>query len=268
MMSIFLSLYLFFIGTAIGSFLNVLADRLPNGESILGRSHCDHCGRTLGAQDLIPLFSFLYIGGKCRTCKNKLSPQYFVMELITGAMFVLVWWFAPVSGDRYAVIERVTYLVGVSSLLVLFVADLRYQILPDLAQITLVGSILVLIMVSADAADISGLQAVLRALYAAIVVMAPIFLLHVVTRGNGMGFGDVKLAFSIGLLHGIAGGLLSLYIAFVLGGLYGAALLATSRKGLKSKIAFGPFLLLGMTVMFIWGEAIQTYIHAYYLPIF
>lgn len=232
---------LFVYGVAIGSFLNVLIDRLSMEEGIGGRSHCDHCKKTLKPKDLIPVFSFLSTGGKCRYCKKKLSLQYPIVELLTGVTYVISWHFSPFDN----VPLRILTLALSSVLLVILVADLKYQIIPDEMQVALIviGIALVILQKAAP-------SAVLIRVAEGALVMSPILLLYVLTKGRGMGFGDVKLAFGIGLLLGAVNGALALYIAFLSGAIVGVGLLVASRKKMNSKIAFGPFLIVGIVCMF------------------
>lgn len=238
---------LFVYGLAVGSFLNVLADRLPQEEGIGGRSHCDHCKRTLAPADLIPVVSYVFLGGRCRYCKKKLSVQYPVVELITGVVFVLSWYFAPFVSNPLKLLT-----IALSSvLLVILVADLRYQIIPDEMQIALVviGTGILLLRGVAP-------SAVLWRLAEGALVMAPILFLYLVTKGRGMGFGDVKLAFGIGVLLGAVNGGLALYIAFITGATVGMVLLLLSKFKMKSKIAFGPFLVVGIVALFFFESEV------------
>ncbi|MBI4004796.1 prepilin peptidase, partial [Candidatus Roizmanbacteria bacterium] len=154
-------LFLFLLGTAVGSFLNVLIDRLPNEESIHGRSHCNHCRRTLRWFELIPLFSFLFLQGKCRTCKKPIPLVYFFVELLTGVMFVAVWNYLSVSPVMLNLFQhlpwkilnqvqddtiKIVYLVISSCLVAIFFTDAKYQIIPDSIQLVLFLSIFVLFL--------------------------------------------------------------------------------------------------------------------------
>ena len=213
----------FFIGLCVGSFLNVLADRLPRGENVLcGRSRCDHCKKTLRWYELIPIVSFLIQAGRCRRCHKRLSAQYPVIELATGIGFTLLHSFP-------------FYLLFIS-LLVIFVADLKYQIIPD--------SMIVL--------GVLGALWVGVHLIPAIGSFAFLYCVWAVTRGRGIGFGDVKFALLMGLLLGFPGVVIAFYVAFLTGACVGVILMIARYKTWKSKIAFGPFLVLGTVVALIW----------------
>src|SRR3989344_25048 len=132
------SIFLFFLGTIIGSFLNVLIDRLPREESIMGRSHCDHCKKTLSPIDLIPVLSFLFLKGKCRYCGKKLSLQYPGIEILTGVLFVLIYNFKFLIYNSNSNFEfQISNYAIVSCLIVIFFIDLKNQIIPDEMQIAL-----------------------------------------------------------------------------------------------------------------------------------
>jgi len=260
--------YIFFIGTAIGSFLNVLIDRLPKDKSIMGRSHCDFCRRKLSAIDLIPVFSFLFLKGKCRKCKKKLSWQYPGIELLTGIVFVLVYVIlapnvivqnqildASRSGGTYQndVFSLLFTLSIASCLIVIFFTDVKYQIIPDQMQIAMfVFSFLLQIVIIKN----SYLVALLLVVGSGIVVMIPILLIYLLTKGRGMGFGDVKIAFNMGILLGIKSGLLALYFGFIFGAVYSIVLIILRKKKMKSKVAFGPFLILGILIIVVFKEVI------------
>jgi len=215
-------------GLAVGSFLNVLIDRLPQGKNVItGRSQCDYCGKTLRWFELVPLLSFFIQRGRCRRCHNKLSWQYPIVELVTAVAFAY--------GANPLVF---------SSLLVIFVADLKYQIIPD--SMVVMGVIGVI--------GVIGEKNVASGFGAA----AFFLLLWLVTRGKGMGLGDVKLAFLMGLLLGFPNIIIASYLAFLTGAASGVILILLGKKKLKEKIAFGPFLVAGTVIALIWGEQLLT----------
>lgn len=254
-----LYLILFIFGTAIGSFLNVVIDRLVNEESIMGRSHCDYCKHKLGTLDLIPIFSYFFLGRKCQFCRKKISWHYPVVEFITGVMFVVIWIYLPQSllaeGLRKfptaMYLIKFIYLGIISALIVVFFADVKYRIIPDQVQIFLFAASLFLLPLYGPMLSIF-----IERVIAALLVMVPIYFLYWITKGRGMGFGDVKLAFIIGFMFGIKAGLLVLYFAFISGAIVGVILMFFQKKGLKSKIAFGPFLVIGILIMLFWRDTI------------
>ena len=261
------------IGLAIGSFLNVLIDRLPFEEPITGRSHCDHCKKDLAWYDLLPILSYAYLGAKCRYCGKKLSFFYPLVELLTGVMFVgVVMWMRPIGemgqirnmGETLLILHNQTLmffaLLGiVSCAIVIFFSDLKYQLIPDSIQISLFAFSFLFLITKGVTPKVFLDQVV-----AAFVVMLPILLLFFVTKGKGMGFGDVKLSFSMGFLLGIINGLIGLYIAFITGAAIGTLLVIFRKQKLKSKIAFGPFLVLGLITMLFFGNTIVQIVHTIY----
>ncbi len=211
----------------------------------MGRSQCDFCKKKLQARDLIPVASFFLLKRRCRHCKKKLSWYYPLIELLTAFAFILIWTYIPAQNDTV----RLVYL-GIFTMFVgIFFADLKYQIIPDEFQVALLlfGAAL-FYLTGASLNGLSGL--VINGL----VVMAPMYLLYLITDGKGLGFGDVKLSFVIGFLFGIVGGFIALYIGFVLGAIVGVLLLFLGKKKWKSKIAFGPFLVLGSIGILIFGH--------------
>jgi leader peptidase (prepilin peptidase)/N-methyltransferase len=256
-----LILYLFLLGVSIGSFLNVLISRLPNNQSIAGRSHCPHCRHRLAALDLIPVLSYITLKGKCRYCYKKISFIYPAVEILTGAFFIITWFSAPTlnNASEYFIqniIIKTSYLIIISSLIVIFFSDTRTQIIPDSIQLLLFVAALIF-KIALDASYFDKLiSSLLYSFIAAALVMLPILFLFLATRGRGMGFGDVKLAFTIGFLLGTEKGFLALYLAFIIGALLGLTLIMLRRKNLHSRIAFGPFLVTGMGIMLYCGERI------------
>lgn len=252
---------LFIYGTVIGSFLNVLIDRLPNEESIMGRSHCDSCKKKLNGLDLFPIFSFLFLGGKCRYCHKKLSYFYPFIEILTGSAFVLTWLYFPFLPVAFPfdIALRVLGLGLVSTLIVIIFADLKYQIIPDSMQISLLILSVLFHLLQGESAS-----AFINYLLSGLAIMTPILFLFLVTKGRGMGFGDVKLAYIFGFLLGLKGGLMVLYISFLVGGIIGAVLLLSRKKGMKSTIAFGPYLVLGIIVVLFFAQQINAILYQYY----
>lgn len=243
----------FLLGLAVGSFLNVLIDRLPFGKNVLtGRSMCDFCKRTLRWYELIPLLSWFIQRGRCRRCHNKLSWQHPIVEFVTAVGFVVVQSQALEFPQSLALIGR---LLIFSSLLVIFVADFKYQIIPDsMVVVGVVGVLMGLMsrMSSMGFMEGGGLQRLASALGAS----GFFLLLWLVTRGKGMGLGDVKLAFLMGLLLGFPKIVVASYLAFLTGAGVGVILILLGKKKLKAKIAFGPFLIFGTVIASLYGDGL------------
>lgn len=264
---LFLLFIIFCIGASIGSFLNVLIDRLPQNKSVGGRSHCDYCKKQLAWYDLFPIVSYLLLRGQCRYCQRKISRRYVLMELGTGIVFVLVfayipYWFIPdfLTISVVPLIIRFIYLVLISSLIVIFFSDIQYHIIPDSMQVGVLVSSIIITMTNST----NVISSVLPMIISGAAIAAPILLLYLVTRGKGMGFGDVKLSLSIGILFGIPLGIAVLYMAFISGALIGIISILRGKSHLNSKIAFGPFLIVGMIIALFFHQQIVNLIHFYF----
>lgn len=228
---------IFALGAAVGSFLNVLIDRIPKGEDIVWKpSHCDYCKKNLRWYELIPIVSYTLQRGRCLRCRKRLSMQYPLIELVTALGFV---WLFP----------NILHLAIYSAMLVLFVIDWKHMILPDVLLwiVLAVGVLLGIPLPSA-----LRINHILAGVFSA----TGFLVLWLVTRGRGLGFGDVKLVGVLGLLLGYPATIISLYVAFLTGALYGVILMIISHANMKSRIAFGPFLIVGTLVGFLWADAI------------
>jgi prepilin signal peptidase PulO-like enzyme (type II secretory pathway) len=244
--------FVFILGTALGSFLNVVVDRLIHGESLGGRSHCDYCKKTLSWYDLIPILSFILIKGKCRRCHKTLSIQYPLVELATGILYLGTWIMVPN-------LSVVLYWGIVSSAWVIFLSDLRYKLISDYMQLSLF--VFVLFQKILDKASFFSL---FGDVFSGVMVSLPIGLIYVITNERAMGLGDVILAGIIGFSLGLGRGLLALYISFLVGAIVGVILLIQRKKGMKSAVPFGPFLLIGMLISGVWGDLLIQIIKKIY----
>lgn len=281
---IFIFLFFVFIfGVSIGSFLNVLIDRLSNDQKITGRSHCDFCHHQLAGWDLIPIISFFLLGGRCRYCRHKISFQYPLVEFLTGISFIFV--FLLIVGFQQenltGFFETKDWLSNlwlilliiiswgiVSSLIVIFFSDLKYQLISDYILWSFFGFSffykIISIFLNKTVVVNEVLKQVQIGFLNGLVVCLPIFLIYFFSHERAMGLGDAYLSAIIGFLLGWQKGFLALYFAFVLGGLVGFLLILLGRKKLKSKIAFGPFLVLGALIMFFFGSEIFSWLIRFY----
>jgi len=258
-------------GSMIGSFLNVIVYRVPMKRSIISPpSACTKCGVRIKGYDNIPVLSWLLLRGKCRSCKSTISIRYPIVELGTGLFFgIVAWKFLPtmvskfsstaLSGGAFFLLIAFLYLAAVSVALALI--DLDTQTLPNWLVLPsyFVGAVLL------GAAGIASgdYGAILRAGIGAAVLWLIYFAMTLVYPG-GMGFGDVKFAGVLGLFLGYLGWdalIVGAFAAFVLGGIFGLALLASRRANRKSGIPFGPWMLAGAWVGVLFGEPIvQSYL--------
>lgn len=248
-MSILIALIVFIIGLMIGSFLNVIIYRLPELQTILKtRSHCPKCKAELKWYDLIPFLSFILLKTRCRYCGKPISWQYPLVELGTALLFVILYWKFGISVSLFFSLLVSMFLI------VIFVYDLLHQIIPDeMIWPAIIITLLYLIIFSLSALS-SKLFA--SAIIGAAIGGGAIGLLVFVTRGKGMGIGDIKLGFLIGLISLYPYILISLFSAFILGGLIGIILVLANKKSFKDTIPFGPFLIVGGYISIFFGEQI------------
>ncbi len=249
---------LFLFGLVVGSFLNVCIYRIPRGESIaFPGSHCTGCGTPLRPRDLIPVASYLSLGGRCRHCKRAISPRYPLVELTTAGLIVLQGW------RRESFVSFFLYAALTAVLIVVTMIDFDHQIIPD--GLVLVIAALGLVRLMTVLLPQRGPAALLDSAVGFLLGGGLFFLIAAVSRG-GMGGGDVKLAAALGLWFGWKQQLLLMFMAFVLGALVSAALLATRVKGRKEGIPFGPFLAVSAYLVSLFGdELIQWYRQAFFL---
>jgi len=251
-------LLIFIVGLFIGSFLGVLTDRIPRGETVVkGHSHCEFCKKTLKWHDLIPVFSFISTKGKCRYCRKSLSYYYPTIEISTGIMFVLAYIFASSQFVIYNlsfIISILYYLVIVSSFVVIFFTDLKYGIIPDkILLLAILVSILCQLILNPSSLIINLLCGVGAFLF--FILISVVF--SALTKKDSMGGGDIKLVFLLGLILGFPGIIISLYVAFLTGALVGIILIIWRKKSFqKTTLPFGPFLISGALISLFWGNLI------------
>lgn len=235
-MDLFVIAFLFLTGSSIGSFVNVLIDRLPRGENLfLSRSHCDSCKKELSFLELIPLLSFLILKGKCRNCKKKIPVRLFFVELLTGLSYCLL--FLLFSIAVISLQEGIFLAIILPLFTAIFFIDLINGIVPD-------ELVLAIGIVTASFLILFKTDQIPNHLVSALFVMLFFLLLFLITRGRGMGFGDVKLSFVLGLFLGFPGVLIGTYLAFLTGATVSLILIAWGKKRLKrDTIPFAPFLI-------------------------
>ncbi len=231
-------------GIVIGSFLNVLIYRIPRKEEFVKtRSHCMKCGYQLRWYDLLPLLSYIQLGGKCRSCKTKISMQYPLIELLNGAAYLGIYLLLGISW--WTVVSCVVF----SILLVIFMIDLRHMIIPN-------GLIIALLVISVLWTIYDGHY--LNHIIGFFSVSLLLLLIAVITKG-GMGMGDVKLMAVAGLLLGWQQILLALMIGASIGSIIGIGLIGFKVIDRKKPIPFGPFLTIGIMSAMLFGEPIISW---------
>ena len=255
MNAVFLSMALVF-GACVGSFLNVVILRLPKQQALTGRSHCPSCGHQLLWWELFPLVSFLALGGKCSSCKAKISYRYFIIELLTAVLFAACFLYLQTSQTAgYLMLAKYWFLVAV--MIVVFAVDLEHYLILDrviFPSIVIAGVLNLALDFSSHSRVFSVSSGFLGGLLAAVLAALPFFLIWYFSGGKFMGFGDVKLAMLLGMLLGLSGVFVCLFVAVMLGGVVGCFLLFFAGKTLKSRLPFGTFLSFSAVFCLFFGD--------------
>ncbi|QDQ01899.1 prepilin peptidase [Lysinibacillus fusiformis] len=232
----------FIFGLVLGSFFNVVGLRVPVKESIVSPpSRCTNCNRQLTALDLVPVLSYVCLGGKCRSCGQKISWIYPLMELITGLLFAFAYWRLGFS------VEFVVAILFMSLFVIVVVSDLAYMLIPDKVLIFFLPLLII-------GRVVSPLTPWWDSLVGAVVGFGILYLIAVLSRG-GMGGGDIKLFFLIGLVLGALETLLTLFLAATIGMIVGIVVLRLRQQGRKTPIPFGPSIALAAVVVYFFGDA-------------
>jgi leader peptidase (prepilin peptidase) / N-methyltransferase len=263
--------FVFLTGITIGSFLNVCIWRMPREESVVAPpSHCPACGYRLAPLDLIPLLSFLFLRQRCRKCGKPISWRYFIIELITGLVFIALTW-ACLSQDRLW--DLPFYLIFAAAFIAIFLIDLEHMIIPD--ELVIAGGVAALLKALGETFSLGGTaQGVLPGLgwppllefLAGAVAGALFFILiellsRLLFRKEGMGGGDMKLGAAIGALLGVKSALLSFALAVFAGAIIGIFLMTLRRKQKVDYIPFGPFMVLSAFLLMLFPVGVWTWVN-------
>ncbi|HEV7702062.1 MAG TPA: prepilin peptidase [Candidatus Paceibacterota bacterium] len=260
-MIVIITIIFFALGLIIGSFLNVVIYRINTKKSLGGRSACMSCRNQLQFFELVPVFSFLGLKGRCRNCKTKISLQYPIVEFLTGVIFASLFLKFSAQGGSASggqeilaifqpefIITYLYYAAMFSLLLVVVVYDFKHKIIPDTLSFTF-GLLALLGLFLFPAFHIPLLSGFLSGLFIAL----PFYLLWLVSRGAWMGLGDAKLAVGLGWFLGFSVALSALVLAFWIGTIIGLGLIFFKKGyGMKSEIPFAPYLVLGTFIAFIF----------------
>lgn len=239
----------FLLGSAIGSFINAASFRIAHAKNwVSGRSACPHCKQELAWYQLVPVVSYLVQLGKCSSCKAKLSIQYLLVELVLGALFLIAGQDWLMTQD---LLELAFALILYTSLVFLFIHDLKYYILPDL--VTLPTIIALLILQFFKGAD-------MRFIFWGVLIGAGFFAAQfLVSKGKWIGGGDIRMGGVMGAALGIPYILVALMLSYISGALIGVGLLLSKKKSFGAKLPFGTFLALGTVATYWWGESIWSW---------
>lgn len=246
-----------FIGAALGSFSLVLAWRMHDGRDwVKGRSACEECGHVLSGRDMVPVISWIALRGKCRYCGKPFSRQLLYAELMLATILVVSWVFWPFATDAILGYLLFGSWVMVCVLLsALFWYDLRWYLLPNKLIYTLLPLSVVFAVIRGFVEGSSAVDAALMPVLSVVFLSGLFFVLYSVSKGKWIGFGDVRLGYSLGLLIGTP--LLSwlmLFIASVLGIVVALPSLMNKKRKLTSKIPFGPLLIIATVIVVLFGQ--------------
>lgn len=257
-MQFFAVAFFLVLGLCIGSFVNVLIDRLSKGMGVvLKRSFCAHCNTTLSPLELIPLISYISLGGKCKKCKKNIPSRLFYVELFMGFTFAALSYLIVnyfISAETFLLV-----LILAPVFTAIFFADLIYGIIPDQLLVVIVVVVVAFLLIVSP-------NVLLARSIAGVSTSALFLFLFLITRGRGMGFGDVKLSFALGLLLGFSKIIVCLYLSFLSGALVSIILVMVKKKSFKGgSIPFGPFLIFSSVISYFWGDQIIKFILQLYL---
>ncbi len=239
---------IFALGIIIGSFLNVCIYRIPREESIaFPPSHCTRCSHPLAWYDLIPIVSYLSLRGKCRYCGEAISPQYPIIEIFNGLLYLLVFQHFGLT------LEFAFYGFMTSILIVICVIDFYQQIIPDELVLLILGTT---VLYKASAYLLNGTPLMIKDSIFGFLAGGLLFLAIAVISNGAMGGGDIKLIAVLGLILGLKSTLLNILLSFIIGAVVSVYLLLSGRKGRKDAIPFGPFISMAFIVTLFYGSSI------------
>ena len=248
-----IELFILLIGLIFGSFANVCIHRLPLNLGIIkGRSHCPKCKKKIIWYDNIPLLSSLILSFKCRTCKKKISKQYFIVELLTGLAFILFYKTLGLSFDF--VLICIIFLI----LLIIFFIDLKHYIIPDSLNFSL---ILIGIFKNFSTQDLLKFNynlpdSLFGGALGYLIIWLIIFIYKKIRNKEAMGLGDAKLLSAFGFLLGVQAVLPIIFIASLTGLIYVLPSLIINKKNLQNIIPFGPFIIISGIIYYFCAESI------------
>jgi len=241
------------LGAAMGSFAGALVWRLHTGKNFVSdRSQCEHCHHVLGPLDLVPIFSWLILKGRCRYCNAKIGATALVLELVVAALFVVSYIFWPLGFTEVAAqVSFVIWLIYIILLAALFIYDLKWFLLPDKIVFILIG----LALVDAFCRTLLvGENYFTYIAFGAVPVAGLYGLLYFISKGKWVGFGDVKLGLFIGFALGWQKALLVLAVANLIGFFVVIPGLLSKKLSRTSKVPFGPFLIVAFFLAGLWGD--------------
>ncbi len=246
MIIIFYYILIFFFGLSMGSFLNAWIYRSKSKLNIItGRSHCTHCHTQLTWYENIPVISFVCLKGKCKSCKEKISIQYPLVEIITACLFIFTFWF---HSEIFAVeLARDWYIIFI--LLFIFIYDLKYQLVLD--KITLPASLIIFVL-----SLIFGWNSIYSMSLAALIGSGFFLFQYIVSKGRWIGGGDIRIGLLMGIILGFPNIILALFLAYIIGAITSIAMLLAKKATMKTAVPFGIYLTTTTFICIFYGNEI------------
>ena len=252
-MNIIISIFVVVFGLAFGSFFNVCIYRIPNKESIVfPNSHCPNCSKPIKPVHNIPVFSYLFLKGKCAYCGEKIHWHYFLVELITPILFLAVFFLYGPS------ILFIKYLIFVSFGILICFIDAFHKIIPDVLSLTLI--VLGIGFSFLPGSDVSWLSSLLGALFGFLVFLITAYFFQLATHKESLGGGDIKLIAAIGSFIGILGTIFTV----IFGSMIALIILLAIGHDRRKEFPFGPFLIFGAISYILFGNSLFQYYINYF----
>ncbi|WP_297682568.1 A24 family peptidase [uncultured Candidatus Pelagibacter sp.] len=256
-MIFFYSFLIFSLGACLGSFANVCIYRLPKNKQIVsGRSFCPKCKKKINWYDNLPLISFIILNNKCRNCKRVISSRYFIVELITGISFLLI--YLNFKNPYTIIFLSILSLI----LIMIFFIDLENFIIPDSLNFIVMGlALLKNFLPNFDTSLIHEInQSIIGGMVGYLSIWLIIYLYKTFKKIDGMGFGDAKLMAGIGLLFGWQSIPFILFVSSILGLIFVVPSLIKKQKTMRTEIPFGPFIIAACLIYFAQGDLLYSLI--------
>ena len=251
------SFFVFFLGIILGSFANVCIYRLPKSRQVIsGRSFCPKCKKKINWYDNLPIISFIFLNRKCRNCKKSISTRYFIVELITGISFLLIYL-------NFKNLNTIIFLsILILILIIIFFIDLENFIIPDTLNFSIMGLALFKnFLPNFNTSLIHEInQSIIGGMVGYISIWLIIYLYKTFKKIDGMGLGDAKLMAGIGFLFGWQSIPFVLFVSSILGLIFVVPSLIKKQKNMRTEIPFGPFIILACLIYFAYGSLIYDLI--------
>lgn len=242
-MDIYYAIIIFILGLVFGSFYTVVGERLPNGESLINPpSHCPSCNHRLGILELIPVFSFIFLRGKCKNCKSKIPVLSTIVELLTATLFLIAYLRFGITVDLFIA------LIFISMLIIVIVSDIRYMIICD--EILIIGNILIFILILMNTGIKNAGMSLIYGAACFFIMLSIKFLGDMIFKRESMGGGDIKLMFTFGMVLGVPSSVASIFLASFIGL---PISLIMMHKSKSHELPFGPYLSIAAIIILLSG---------------